>query len=54
MEGELYYVGKAYELMAALIAMGTSRLPNKSEEYEHILRVIAFIDTHYTEDVRQK
>ena len=30
MEGELYYVGKAYELMAALIAMGTSRLPKKA------------------------
>ena len=53
MAGELYYVGKAYELMASLIAMGTRRLPKKSEDYEHILRVIAFMDAHYTEDVRQ-
>jgi len=52
-EAELYYVAKAYELMADLVAMGTSRLPKKGVDYEHILRVISFIDQNYTRALRQ-
>lgn len=53
MAAELYYVAGAYALMSALIEMGNGRLPKKNTDYENILRVIRYIDEHYTEEIRQ-
>lgn len=50
---ELYYTGKAYELMAELIEMGNRRLPLKPGDYEGISRVISYIDEHYTEKIHR-
>lgn len=50
---ELRYVGKGYELMAALVAMGNERLPKKPMDYEDIARVIAYIDENYTHSITQ-
>lgn len=51
---ELFYVGKAYELMAELVAMGNERLPKKYADYDDISRVIAYIDENYAADIPQK
>lgn len=53
MAAELFYVAKAYELMAALVVMGTDRLPLKDVDYEDILHVIDYIDKNYTKDIKQ-
>ena len=53
MAAELYYVAKAYELMSALIEMGSGRLPKKSTDYADILRVIAHIDHNYAAGIKQ-
>lgn len=50
---ELYYIGKAHELLAELIEMGNRRLPQKPGDYDDISRVISYIDDHYTEKIRQ-
>lgn len=54
MAAELYYVAGAYALMSALIEMGNGRLPKKNTDYENILRVVRYIDEHYTEEIRQE
>lgn len=53
MAAELYYVAEAYSLMSALIEMGNGRFPKKNTDYEDILRVVRYIDEHYTEEIRQ-
>ena len=53
LSAELYYVGKAYELMAQLAAMGNARLPKKQTDYEDITRVIEHIDENYTKAIPQ-
>lgn len=50
----LYYVGKAYELMSELLAMGTARAPRNEADYYRILAVIAYIDKHLFENIMQK
>ena len=50
---ELFYVGKGYELMAALVAMGHERLPKKRMDYADIARVIAFIDENDMHHISQ-
>ncbi|WP_312699877.1 AraC family transcriptional regulator [Sedimentibacter sp.] len=52
-EAELYYVAKAYELMSALIKMGSNRMPKNTEDYECILAVIKYIDEYFTDEIRQ-
>ena len=54
MAAELFYVAKAYELMAALLEMGFNRAPKKSEDYERILCVIDYINQHYAEGIKQE
>ena len=54
MAAELFYVAKAYELMAALVEMGFNRLPKKSEDYEQIVHVIDYINQHYIEGIKQE
>ena len=54
MAAELFYVAKAYELMAALVEMGFNRLPKKSEDYEQVVHVIDYINQHYIEGVTQE
>ncbi|MDO4787742.1 MAG: AraC family transcriptional regulator [Johnsonella sp.] len=51
---ELFYIAEAYRLMSAVLEMGSGRLPKKSTDYEDILRVIQYIDQHYTETIRQE
>ncbi len=53
MSAELYCIGKAYELLSALIEMGNRRLPKKPGDYDDITRVIDYIDKHFTENIRQ-
>lgn len=53
MSAELYFIAKAYELMAGLITMGNKRLPKKSSDYEQILRVIQYIEHNYTSNIKQ-
>ena len=50
---ELFYVGKGYELMAALVSMGHERLPKKRADYADIARVVAFIDENDTHSISQ-
>lgn len=54
MAAELYYVAGAYALMSALIEMGNGRLPKKNADYENVLRVVQYIDEHYTDELRQE
>lgn len=54
MSAELTYIAEAYKLMAALLEMGNGRLPKKSTDYEDILRVIRYIDGHYTFGIGQE
>ncbi len=53
MSGELYCIGKSYELLSELIEMGNRRLPQKPGDYDDITRVIDYIDKHFTENIRQ-
>jgi AraC-like DNA-binding protein len=50
---ELYFIAKSYELMAMLVAMGDSRLPKKTSDYDHVLGVIRHIDQNYTKNIKQ-
>lgn len=50
----LYYVGKAYELMSELLAMGAVRAPRNKADYNRILAVISHIDRHLFETITQK
>jgi len=54
MAAELYYVAGAYALMSALIEMGNGRLPKKNADYENVLRVVQYIDEHYTDELQQE
>lgn len=51
---QLFYIAKAYELLAELINMGKSRLPKNTTDYEKLLHVIHYIDQHFKEEIRQK
>lgn len=53
LSAELYYVAKAYELMAELIAMGSRRLPRKDSDYDEMSLVTTYIEEHFTENVTQ-
>lgn len=53
MSAELYYVAKAYELMSALIDMGSDRILENSADAADILRVIEYINSHYTDKIKQ-
>ncbi|MFT3983697.1 MAG: AraC family transcriptional regulator [Lachnospiraceae bacterium] len=53
MSAELYFVAKAYELMAVLIAMGNDRFPKKNIDYEQILYALQYIDRNYTGKIKQ-
>lgn len=50
---ELIYIGKACELLAALIEMGTERVPRKARDYQDIQNVIHYINEHYKENIKQ-
>lgn len=50
---ELFCIAKAYELLSALLAMGKGRLPKKCTDYKDILRVLQYIDQHFTGKCRQ-
>lgn len=49
---ELYYISGAYALMSALLEMGNGRLPKKNTDYECIVRVIQYMDDHFTHPVK--
>jgi AraC-like DNA-binding protein len=50
----LYYVGKAYELMASLLAMGAQRAPRNESDYIRLIGVIHYIENHISENIGQK
>lgn len=50
----LYYVGKAYELISALLTMGTTRAPRNEADYSKLLDVINYINEHVAENIKQK
>ncbi len=51
---DLFYTGKAYELMAMPLKMGDVRSPKKSADYDRLLAVIEHIDTHADQTIRQQ
>ncbi|MFV0399146.1 MAG: helix-turn-helix domain-containing protein [Oscillospiraceae bacterium] len=50
----LYYIGKAYELMSTLLAMGTRRYPRNESDYSRLTQVLAHIDRRAFEPIQQK
>ncbi|WP_283171247.1 helix-turn-helix domain-containing protein [Curtanaerobium respiraculi] len=50
---QLFCVGKAYELMAALLQMGNERLPKQSADYERVSAVIAYINENFAKEIEQ-
>lgn len=50
---ELYFVAKAYELMAMLVKMGDARSPRSTADYARILAVIRHLDENLNRNVRQ-
>lgn len=51
---ELFYVGKAYELMAALMRMASVRTPRDEADYAQLRAVIAFLDENACKRAPQK
>lgn len=50
---ELYFVAKAYELMAMLVKMGDARSPRNAADYTRILAVIRYLDENLNRTVKQ-
>ena len=51
---ELFYIAKAYELMATLVKMGNTRAPRNADDYDSILSVINYIDDHLERKLDQQ
>lgn len=50
---ELFFVAKAYELMAMLVKMGDVRSPRNSADYTRLLTVIDYLDANLDRNIRQ-
>ena len=51
---ELFFVGKAYELMSAILEMGKNRILKNESDYKMITEVIEYLNAHLDQNVRQK